>query len=252
MNNKEKIRILLADDHTLVRQGLRKILELDERMEVVDEVGDGQGAVNVARKVRPQVILMDIHMPGMTGIEASKVIKTEMPEIGIIILTAHDEEEEIIKVIDSGVDGYLLKDVNPNTLYSTIYCVAQGESVLSSTVITKALAQARMRSNRFKQSSSESVEVTQEKHKSLESEKKQSSFLGPRKRDNHPGDDLTDREQDVLNLIAQGASNATIAGTLYISEKTVKNHITNIFRKLQVADRTQAALYAIKHGLVKI
>ncbi|QGG47475.1 response regulator [Heliorestis convoluta] len=257
----EKIRILLADDHTLVRQGLRKILELDERMEVIDEVGDGQGAVNIARKNSPQVVLMDLHMPGMNGIEASKVIKAEMPHIGVIILTAHNDEEEILKVIDVPVDGYLLKDVNPNTLYSTIYCVAQGESVLSPLVITKALAQARLRPSGKKSLIKEAEEVQPAQEEAPRPTSREENFsktppapdlMTQRFRESHPSDELTERERDVLNLIAQGASNATIAGTLYISEKTVKNHITNIFRKLQVTDRTQAALYAIKSGLVRI
>ncbi|MBC9784473.1 response regulator transcription factor [Heliobacterium chlorum] len=218
----EPIRILLADDHTLLRRGLRKILELDPQFRVLDEVGDGQGAINLARKLNPDVILMDIHMPGVNGVEATRVLKRELPETGIIILTAHEEEEHILELIEAGVDGYLLKDVSPDTLYSAILCVARGESVLNPSVVSKAIQRAR----------------------GQKGDEGEASF--------HPADELTERELDVLKLIAQGTTNALIAKTLFISEKTVKNHITNIFRKLQVKDRTQAALYAIKHRLVKM
>lgn len=220
----EPIRVLLADDHILLRQGLRKILEMEPRIEIVDEVGDGQGAINVARQLKPDVVLMDINMPGVNGIEASRVIKREMPKMGIIILTAHDNEEQIMQVIDAGIDGYILKDVSPDSLYSAIVCVAQGESVLNHSVISKVLRQARLMNQ---------------------------PANNPRLQ-SHPADELTEREHDVLKLIAQGAPNKVIAETLFISEKTVKNHITNIFRKLQVEDRTQAALFAIKNRLVEL
>ncbi|MTV49920.1 response regulator [Heliobacillus mobilis] len=218
----EPIRILLADDHTLLRRGLRKILELDPQFHVLDEAGDGQGAINLARKIKPDVILMDIHMPGVNGVEATRVLKREMPETGIIILTAHEEEEHTLELIEAGVDGYLLKDVSPDALYSAILCVARGESVLNSSVVSKAIHRAR----------------------GQKVNEGDTAF--------HPADELTERELDVLKLIAQGSTNALIAKSLFISEKTVKNHITNIFRKLQVKDRTQAALYAIKHRLVRI
>ncbi|MZP29484.1 response regulator [Heliobacterium undosum] len=214
----EPIRVILADDHTLLRQGLRKILELDPQFQVLDEAGDGQGAINLARRVKPDVILMDIHMPGVDGVEATRVVKRERPQTGIIILTAHEEEDQIITLIEAGVDGYLLKDVSPETLYGAIVTVARGGSVLNPAIVQKALGKGR---------------------------------FGPNGA-GHPADELTEREKEVLRLIAQGATNATIAGALFISEKTVKNHITNIFRKLQVKDRTQAALYAIKHRLVKL
>ncbi|MBM7866659.1 response regulator [Heliobacterium gestii] len=211
----EPIRVVLADDHTLLRQGLRKILELDPQFQVLDEAGDGQGAINLVRHLKPDVVLMDIHMPGVDGVEATRVLKRERPQTGVIILTAHEEEDHIIHLIEAGVDGYLLKDVSPETLYGAIVTVARGGSVLNPAIVQKALGKGR-------------PGVT------------------------HPADELTEREKEVLRLIAQGATNAVIAGSLFISEKTVKNHITNIFRKLQVKDRTQAALYAIKNRLVKL
>ncbi|MDD4588295.1 MAG: response regulator transcription factor [Heliobacteriaceae bacterium] len=217
------IRVLLADDHVLLRQGLRKILELAPAIEVVDEAGDGQGAINLARQLKPDVILMDINMPGINGIEASQVIKRELPRIGIIILTAYDNEEQILQVIDAGIDGYVLKDISPDSLYSAIVCVAKGESVLNQSVVSKVLRQVRR--------------------------SKINGRAAPRP---HPADELTVRELDVLKLIAQGSPNKVIAENLFISEKTVKNHITNIFRKIQVDDRTQAALFAIKHRLVDL
>ncbi|ABZ83378.1 transcriptional regulator, luxr family, putative [Heliomicrobium modesticaldum Ice1] len=213
----EPIRLILADDHTLLRQGVRKILELDPRFQVLEEAGDGQGAINLARRLKPDVILMDIHMPGVDGVEATRVLKREQPQTAILVLTAHEEEDQIIRLIEAGVDGYLLKDVSPETLYGAIVTVARGGSVLNPAIVQKVLAKRRF--NRTVA---------------------------------HSGDELTEREKEVLGLIAQGSTNADIASALFISEKTVKNHITNIFRKLQVKDRTQAALYAIKNRLVKL
>ncbi|MCW2278829.1 response regulator transcription factor [Heliophilum fasciatum] len=219
MKQSGTVRILIADDHPIVRQGLRKILELELRFEVIDEVGDGQSAIRQSRSLQPDVILMDINMPGASGIEACQVIKREHPQIGIIILTAHDDEGDILRAVEAKVDGFLLKDVDPDRLSSAILCVAQGGSVLDPDIINKAAGYGRQRHGHGQ---------------------------------DHRGDDLTEREKDVLSLIGRGASNQAIAQTLFISEKTVKNHITSIFRKIQVKDRTQAALFAIKHRFVDI
>ncbi|MBS4025454.1 MAG: response regulator transcription factor [Clostridia bacterium] len=216
----EPVRVLIVDDHILIRQGLRKILGLDPKIKVVDEAGDGQGAINLVRKLRPQVVLMDINMPGVNGIDATRIIKKELPQTGIIALTVHQDEEYVYELVRVGVSGYILKDVNPEILVETILKVARGESVIDSAITTKLL----MEFNR--------LAVGKEEKDKLE--------------------ELSERELQVLKLIAKGHTNKQIGLELYISEKTVKNHITNIFRKLKVDDRTQAALCAIKAKLVQL
>jgi DNA-binding NarL/FixJ family response regulator len=214
----EKIRLILVDDHPLVREGLRKVLELEKEFEIVDEAGDGQGAINVARLHKPDVILMDINMPGTNGIEATRVIKREFPSVGVIALTIHEEEEYVLELVRAGVSGYVLKDIAPAKLIETIKMVAKGHSVIDPIITNKIFGEI----NRLSRS----------------------------RRVKEDWETLTEREMDVLKLISQGRSNKEIAKNLNISEKTVKNHITNIFRKLQVDDRTQAVLFAIKHRLV--
>jgi DNA-binding NarL/FixJ family response regulator len=216
----EQVRVLIVDDHILIRQGLRKILGLEPKIKVVDEAGDGQGAINLVRKLLPQVVLMDINMPGINGIDATRIIKKELPQTGIIALTVHKDEEYVYELVRAGVSGYILKDVNPEILLETIFKVARGESVIDSAITTKLL----MEFNR--------LAVGKEEKDKLE--------------------ELSERELQVLKLIAKGHTNKQIGQELYISEKTVKNHITNIFRKLQVGDRTQAALCAIKAKLVQL
>lgn len=214
------IKVVIIDDHPLVREGLRKILELEEDIEVIDEAGDGQGAINLARKLKPDVILMDINMPGTNGVEATKIIKRDLPQIGIIALTIHEDEEYVLELVKAGVSGYVLKDIAPAKLVETIRTVAAGNSVIDPSITRTVFAEL----NRLT------------RHRRLYGEEKV----------------LTKREMDILHLITQGKSNKEIAGELCISEKTVKNHITNIFRKFHVDDRTQAVLYAIKHHLVEI
>lgn len=201
---RDRIRIVIVDDHPLVREGLRKVLALDDELLVLDEAGDGQGAINVARSLKPDIILMDINMPGTNGIEATKVIKREMPFVGIIALTIHEEEEYIMELVKAGVSGYVLKDISPKRLIETIKTVAQGDSVIDPGITNKLLG-----------------EITR---------------MGRRRRVKEEWENLTGREMDVLKLMAQGCNNKEIATNLDISEKTVKNHITNIFRKLQVED----------------
>lgn len=214
------IKVVIADDHPLVREGLRKVLELEQGIEVVEEAGDGQGAINMARKMKPDVILMDINMPGTNGIEATRVIKRESPKIGIIALTIHDEEEYVLELVKAGVSGYVLKDIDPAKLVETIRTVAEGNSVLDPSITNMLFNQL----NRLTK-----IHNTKEKW-----------------------ENLTSREMDIIKLMAQGHCNKEIAIDLDISEKTVKNHITSIFRKIEVDDRTQAVLFAIKHHLVEV
>jgi DNA-binding NarL/FixJ family response regulator len=213
------IRILIADDHPLIREGLRRILEMDPQITVVGEAGDGQGAINKARVVNPDLVLMDLKMPGTDGVEASRVIQREFPEIRIIILTVADDEDTM-EVIRAGASGYLLKDVEPDELLKAIHTVIEGHPAFHPVVTSRLLGEY----NRL------SMPVRKDEELGL----------------------LTEREKEVLALIARGEPNKNIAHKLFISEKTVKNHITSIFRKLKVEDRTQAAIFAIKKRLVEV
>jgi DNA-binding NarL/FixJ family response regulator len=212
-----KIRLLIADDHTLIREGLRKIISLQHDMEVVAEASDGQIAYQRSMDARPDIVLMDINMPNVNGIEATRNIKNDSPEIGIIALTIHDDQEYVTELVKAGVSAYLLKDVGADTLIETIRSVARGEVVFPPGITQKICGefQRMARYNPFEEP-------------------------------------LSRRELDVLMLIARGKTNKEIGDDLYISEKTVKNHITSIFRKIQVTDRTQAALYAVKNRMVKL
>ncbi len=211
----DKIRVVIADDHLLVREGLRRLLEMDHSIEIFTEVGDGQGAINIVRKHKSNVdvILMDINMPGTNGITATQVIKREVPSIKIIALTIY-EDQEVVEMVKAGVSGYVLKDVVGSDLIETIHKVMNGEIVIHPRVSQRLV--------------SELTRVEQE------------------------NDDikLTKREKDVLHLLVKGNSNKQMAESMFISEKTVKNHLTSIFRKLGVKDRTQAAVYALKNHIV--
>jgi DNA-binding NarL/FixJ family response regulator len=209
----DKVKVIIADDHALVREGLRRLLELDPNIEVLTEVGDGQGAINMVRKLRPDVVLMDVNMPGTSGIVATKVIKREMPSIRVIALTIY-EDEEVIEMVRAGVSAYVLKDVAGSELIDTIYRVMNGEVVIHPRVASR-LVRELTRTDRKK----DTVR-------------------------------LTKRERDVLTCLVKGHSNKEMADSMFISEKTVKNHLTSIFRKLGVKDRTQAAVYALKNNIV--
>jgi len=211
----EKIRILIADDHIMVREGLRKLLQTDENIEIIAEVGDGQGAINVARKEKPDIILMDINMPGTDGLAATRIIKREMPATKVMAVTIY-EDEEVVEMVKAGVSAYILKDVAGSELIETIHKVMAGEMVIHPRVAKRLVKEL------------------------IRNENKQDEIK------------LTKREKDVLALLVQGSSNKNIADIMFISEKTVKNHLTSIFRKLRVKDRTQAAVYALKNHLVEL
>lgn len=204
------IQIVIADDHPLLREGLRRILEFEEGIEVVAEVGDGQGAINAARNMTFDILLMDLNMPGVNGLEAGRVIRREFPEIGILVLTVDDSDEKVFQVLQIGVAGYLLKDVDTKTLIQSIRKVYAGEPILSPSVTGKLLHQ----------------------------------LTHPAPLKNTFG--LSDREMEILQYVVRGSSNREIGTALFISEKTVKNHLSSIYRKLSVEDRTQAALKAVK------
>ncbi|GAB6180557.1 response regulator transcription factor [Desulfotomaculum defluvii] len=214
------IQILIADDHVLIREGLRKILSIEPSIIVVGEVANGQQAVEFCAKNPVDIVLMDINMPIMNGIEACRLIKENKSHINIIALTIHDQDDYFFELIKFGISGFLLKDVNPDQLIKTILGVARGESFIPPSLTARVLAELTRLT---------SVGNLEKKHQSL-----------------------TEREIEVLKQVAKGQSNKAIANTLYISEKTVKNHLTNIFQKIGVVDRTQAALYAIKEKLVNL
>ena len=212
------ITILVADDHTLFRKGVRKMLEVEEGVRVVGEAATGREALEQARALMPDVILMDIKMPEMDGVEATRVLRREMPHVGIVFVTMFEDDEFVFRGLRAGGRGYILKDADPETMLRAIRAVANGESLLGPTIARKVMRQFSALPGR------------------------QSPLV----------DDLTPREREVLTLIAEGLRNKAIAAQLSISEKTVKNHINNVFSKLHLNDRAQAILYAIRKGLVKV
>ena len=214
----EPIRILLADDHTLFRKGIRTILEQMQDVEVVGEAASGQEVVALAQELVPDVILMDIKMPVISGIEATKHILEENPHIGVILVTMYDDPESAFAGMRAGARGYVLKEAEPEELSRAIDAAQRGEVMMCPIIAKKLLRHF------------------------------QSGFQP--QQPGLPYEQLSQRELQVLQLAADGLSNKEIAANLVISEKTVKNHIANIFSKLHVNDRTQAVLYALRQGLV--
>ena len=221
----DPINVLIVDDHTLFRSGIRKMLEEEPDMCVVGEAATGRDALEQARRLVPDVILMDIKLPdpsgsgqALDGIEATRILHREMPHMGIIFCTVFEDDEFVFAGLQAGGRGYIVKDDDPETMLRAVRAVAHGESLLGPTIAQKVM--------------------------------RQFSAL-PGKQDPLV-DELTPREVEVLKLIADGLSNKDIAEALVLSEKTVKNHINNIFSKLHVYDRSQAMLFAIRKGLVKV
>lgn len=214
-----KIKVLIADDHALMRQGLKQIIELEDDIEVVALAIDGEDTLNKVQQFKPDVILLDINMPNMNGIQALRRLKDRDTDAKIIMLTIHDDQEYLFETINMGASGYVLKDAESESLIKAIRDVYTGR-----TYIHPSLAP---------------VLVTEynKKEKEEEDDKKEK---------------LTRREYEVLSLIAEGQNNREIAETLFISEKTVKNHVSNIFKKIDVNDRTRAAIYAYKNNIKKI
>ena len=213
----ETIRIFVTDDHAIVRKGLRTLIAGESGMELVGEAADGLEAVPKIRALQPDVILMDLIMPRQGGLETIVQIKSEMPDARIMVLTSFAEEEQVFSAIKAGALGYLLKDSSPDQLVQAIHDVYCGESSLHPTIALKLIRELR------------------------------------RPSDLPPTDDpLTEREVDVVKLVARGLTNQEIAEALFISERTVGNHIGSILGKLHLANRTQAALYALRKGLATL
>ncbi len=212
-----RLRIFIADDHAIVREGLRSLLATEPDLELVGEASDGVQAVDKVRALKPDVILLDLMMPRMDGVEAITEIKKNWEEAKIIVLTSFSDDEKVFSAIRSGALGYLLKESSPDELLKAIYSVSRGEGFLSPGIASKVMREIN-----------------------------QPPKLPPTK------DPLTGREMEILQHVAQGLTNDEIAEKLVVSERTVRTHVSNILAKLQLANRTQAALYALKEGLASL
>ena len=220
------ISILVADDHTLLRQGIKRVLNFEEDLEVVGEAEDGQEALARTLVLQPDILLLDINMPGLSGLEVTKQLQAAKCKTKIIILTVHDGDNYVLELLKNGALGYLLKDVEPEMLIQAIHVVNEGNAFVYPSLAERIFGGL---------SSDDDVS---EKARELWNESRASR--------------LTTRELDVLACIAKGFSNQDIAQALFVSEKTVKNHLTNIFRKLHVNDRTQALIYVLRNRIVSI
>ena len=213
----DPVRVLIADDHRVYREGIRVLLRDVEQVEVIGEAADGDQTILQAERLQPDVILMDLKMPGTHGIEATRRIVAHNPRIGVLVLTMYDDDESVFSAMRAGARGYLLKDADQADLLRAVHVVNRGEAIFSPTVARRLMGYF--------------------------------AALQSAGRGAQAFPDLTVREQDVLRLIAEGQSNAAIAARLGLSIKTVQNHISNIFSKLQVADRAQAIVRAREAGL---
>lgn len=218
------IKIMIADDHALLRQGIKNVLDLEEDFQVIGEAGDGQQTVERAIVLAPDILLLDINMPKFNGLDVIKKINEQQQSIKIIVLTIHDDEHYVLEVVKAGAMGYLLKDIEPGMLVTAIRTVYAGDSFIYPTLAKKLFSE-------FSRQQDNLCKVV--------------SVSGNRREEG-----LTNREFEVLQGVCQGLSNQELAKSLFLSEKTVKNHLTNIFRKIGVNDRTQAVLYAIRNKIV--
>lgn len=214
------IRILLAEDHTVVRESIREALQRETEFKVVGEASNGEEAVKLASELRPDVILMDISMPGLNGIEATKQIKAICPSVAVLILSAYDDEQYIFSVLSAGAAGYLLKDVGVADLVEAIRTVYRGDSVLYPTIAKKVL-------QRFRSDREDGIRE-------------------------QPGELLSERESTVLKLAAKGLSNNAIAHELHLSISTIESHLRSIFNKIGVGSRTEAVIEAMKRGWLNL
>ncbi len=226
------VSIVLIDDHKIFREGVKKVIETEPIFRVVGEGSNGEEAVQIVREMQPDVILMDINMPMMNGVEATETILEQNPEAKIIVLSIHDEEAYVYQTLQSGASGYLLKEMDVDSLIEAIDVVSKGGSYVHSKVTGKLIDEFRRMKREREAELDNQITYTVEYH--------------------IPYHLLTKRECEVLQLMAEGRSNRTIGEILYISEKTVKNHVSNILHKMKVQDRTQAVVEAIKNGWVRI
>jgi len=211
------VRVLIADDQTLFRVGLARLLEEDERVKIVGQAGDGAEAVKLAGSLKPDVVLMDLKMPNLDGIEATRQIVAAHPGVKVLLLTTFEADNHVIQALKAGASGYILKDSKPDSIVSSLLAVMAGERVMASAVANRVLEM-------------------------LTGTTTPKEFY----------DGLTGREIEILKLLAGGMANKQIAYKLKISEKTVRNHVSNMYEKLNIYDRSQAVLYAVRKGLVEI
>ncbi len=218
----KRIRLLLADDHAVVRAGTRELLERKADLHIVGEASDGEEAVRLTHELKPDVVVMDVRMPKMSGVEATRRIKAECPDVRVLVLTAHDDDEYVFALLQAGANGYEMKTVEIEALVKAIRLVAGGQSSLSPSVAGKVVAQFTS-------------------GKSL-----------PDMLNNSPGsyDGLTERELGILKLVGKGLSNKQIGKDIFISDRTVQAHLSNIFSKLGVSSRTEAVMYAVRKGWI--
>ncbi len=224
----ETISVLLVDDHPVVRQGLRSMLETDPYLDIVGEAENGEDALNKVVEYMPQVVLIDLHMPVMDGLTATRRIKERLPHTAVVVLTLYDNDQYVIAAVKAGASGYLLKNAGRDEIGRTIREVNQGGLLIKTTMLQKALAGAV--------EGSDSAPL---------------DFRGKPWGANASFDALSAREAEVLKLLVEGMTNRDIGAHLYITEDTAKKHVQNIICKLQVSDRTQAAVKAIRLGLVR-
>ena len=215
--NVRTVRVLIADDQTLFRVGLARLLEGDQRVEIVGQAGDGAEAVKLAGTLQPDVVLMDLKMPNVDGIEATRQIVSSHPGVKVLLLTTFEADNHVIQALKAGASGYILKDSRPDSIVSSLLAVMAGERVMASAVANRVLEM-------------------------LTGTTTPKEFY----------DGLTGREIEILKLLAGGMANKQIAYKLKISEKTVRNHVSNMYEKLNIYDRSQAVLYAVRKGLVEI
>jgi len=216
--NDKPYRIVIADDHLVVREAIRVMLEMEPEFEVVGEASNGMQALELAAQFEPDLVLMDIRMEGMDGVEATRLLRHQHPNVGVLILTGFGDDEVLLNAVEAGAQGFLLKDASADEVKSAILRVVQGESHMTPSLLRKLLDELAQREQRPDPAHSE----------------------------------LTPREKEVLLALSRGLSNDEIAKELVISEKTVKTHLGSIFGKLQVGGRDQAMLYAIREGLVEL
>lgn len=245
------IRVLIADDHPLLRKGLRQILEMEPDIQVVGEAGNGAEAVAEAQRLLPDVIVLDINMPVMNGLEATRKIMEVAPNTKVVALTIHDDKDYILEILRSGAKSYLLKDSEPGKVAAAVRQVAAGEAYLSGRFMDLVLEDYRQTVKEQEGEFYTTAEANKAEQRTVPSHQDQESYQRPNQQSSDLGRLalLTEREKEILRWIVAGQSNRQIATGLYISEKTVKNHVSSILRKLNLEDRTQAAVYALRHGI---
>ncbi|WP_433944335.1 response regulator [Paenibacillus sp. SN-8-1] len=235
--SKRPIKVLLADDHQLFREGLKRILNMEEDIEVVGECSDGTQVLECCQRYGPEIVLMDINMPLLNGVDATEKLRVSLPEIKVIILSIHDDESYVFETLRKGATGYLLKDMEAESLINAIRSVAEGHAFIHPKVTGKLIHQLRR------------MEYLNETGAIAEDGAIREAGVKFVAGDDNP---LTRREAEVLRLMAEGRSNKMIGEFLFISEKTVKNHVSSILQKMEVDDRTQAVINAIKYGWVTL